>query len=631
MRGLAARFMALLLRSHLVMNCMKAMLFGRWDAGHSWGLVLILALFHPVGAVAADPPSNPSEAARVRLEPDEKERVAVWIDGVRITTFQHLQQAGGTLLTNCVSLRLADDRHTVVVGGTCRPVQLAAGPIDGWSAQIPAGSELVLKADFQRNMLEVRAVAANRYPVVLGFIDGATLSLPAGAAGLVDVLLDRTYVFTSHPSPGSAPITGRDGAQQNVSLTEFSLPMTGGPWVENTGGGAAGSRTRLSPTVPVQVSGVVGGTLTIRAGEQTVTLGTTGAQTISLPNGASVNLRQSTVTRTLNWQVDKGDFRVSLAGVSGWQAVGSAGAGAAMAWNVTSQPPSQAVDITNTTRASGSTALLVNLPEQVVARVASGATFQYATEANARNFQAAGFGGAVVLLNTATGQTVNVSEGSMAFVNGRPLVRGASLGQNNSVTVAWKANQTADVGGSVGQESLSVGSLRVLRTSEGGVLKVGNQAGVGLILQAVSGSFSISTDGLRGGAVTLTEGTVLQLVYDAASGVLTATPRRGAVTVAAADGTAQSLSLGMRMTVVGGRMTTASARPESDLIYFSNLNVSLLDPLTGFDLGKAGDSDLAAGAGAGGTVNGALTGSGLNNSLDASRILQAPESATGRP
>lgn len=607
------------------------MLFGSFDAGRAWGTVFLLALTCAVGLQSAETPSSQPGTAQVRLEPDDKEQVAVWVDGVRVVSLKHLQDSGGTLLTNCVSLKLTEDRSAVVVGGTCRAVQLAVGPMDGWSAQIPAGNELVLKADFQRNLLEVKAASANRFPVVLGFIDGASVSLAAGAEGRIDVLLDRTYVFAARPAPGGPPIPGRDGAQQEVNLTDFSLPLTGGPWVENAGGGGTGGRTRLSPTVLVRVSGVVGETLTVRAGEQTVTLGTTGAQTIHLPNGASMTLRQSTATRTVNWQVDKGDFRVSVEGVNGWQAVGRAGLSAAMAWNVTPQPPSQAVDITNTTRASGNSALLVSLPEQVVARVAAGATFQYATEANARNFQASGFGGSVVLLNTATGQMVNVSEGSMAFVNGRPLVRGAVLGQNHPVTVAWKANQAADLGGSVGQESLAVGNVRVLRTSAGGVLKAGNQAGAGLILQAVSGNFSISTDGLRGGAVTLTEGTVLQLVYDAGSGVLTATPRRGAVTVTAADGTAQSLSLGTRMTVVGGRMTTASARPESDLVYFSNLNVSLLDPLTGFDLGKAGDSDLAAGAGAGGTVNGTLTGSGLNNSLDASRILQSPESTTGRP
>ncbi len=565
---------------------------------------------------------------QVRLEPHEAEQGLVLVDGVVVTTLKRLQEMGGAMVTNCVSLRWAEGGGGVAVGGTCRSVCLGGAGLEGWQAQIPEGASLLAKVDFGRGLVDVVADAGNGAPVTMVFVDGAVVGLGPGSGGRVDVFRDRTYVFSAR-----GRVTGRDGGGAEVTLHEHTMPLTGGPWVERRGEGGEVVRERMSPTASVMVAGEVGGAVTVRMGEQVVTLAGGERGSLALPNGAEVSFQQDPRTRTLVWQVGKGDFRISVEGIPGWEAVGLTGLSGAMAWSVDTGSVALGIDVANRSAVDPGNTMLVGLPGQVTARVAPGATFQYMGGANPGDFQTAALGGSVVLMNLTTGQVADLEAGSMAFRGGRPLVPGGGIRANDPVTIRWGANAAVELSGMLEPLSVAPGGTKEVRAPGGNVLRVSNEPGVGLVLQSVSGDFTFMVAGTRSGTITLPQGGMMALGFDGSAGVMTAATTRGRAVVTTPDGLSRDLPVGMMMTVVNGRMTTGSARREEDLVYFQSLRRSRAGAVNDTELGLEQGAELAEGAGAGGGGAGfrtTLTGGGTENLLDLSRISQPPASTTGR-
>ena len=580
------------------------------------------------GPAPQEPPANPTRCAEVRLEANETEQISVLIDGVLVTTLKRLKEAGGTLLTNCVSLRVADDQESIQVGGSCRSVCLGGRGFEGWEAQVPLGTQVEVKADFGRGLLDFTALANNPAPVTLSFIDGATLQFPSGTGGRLDVFADKTYVFSARGPLTGQGVAGRNGEGKDLVLSSHTLPMTGGPEVDVKGADGTVQRVRLSPTVAVELAGSIGGEISVKVGDRTVTLGRTSSERITLPNGAVVTLGQNPATRTVNWQVEKGDFRISVADIGGWTAVGATGLSGDMAWNVDSQ--SVAIDIRNTTSPNPANVLLVALPANVTARVAPGATFQYAGAVGSNDFQTSSLNGSVVLANVVTGQVADLESGNMSFANGRPLIPGGALQPNGSVTLAWNPNAAVEMSGTLGDFSVPPGGSKEVRGPNGSLLRVVNRPGLGLILQAVSGDFTFNTEGVRSGTITLPQGSTIQLGYDIAGGIFTATPSRGVVTVTSADGSAKQIAPGTLMTVINGRLTTSSARAEDDLVFFQTLQSNRAGQANDSTTEREDQLSLEAGAG-GSSFQSTLSGGNVNNQLDISRINQPPVTTGGRP
>lgn len=529
---------------------------------------------------------------------------------------------------------------------------VVAEGMTAWSAEVPAENAAGFMMRPSNRLVDVSAPLSNTQPVLLHFVDGARVDLRAGVGGRVDILADRTYVFTSN-----SRVTARDGGGKDLVLTENSLPLTGGPVVTTIDANGDSRTTRLSPTEHVVVAGDIGGEVTIRVGNRTLVLNGSNTETITLPNEARLVIGQNSATRTLNWQVMKGDFRMSVEGIWGWEAVGLTGLSAAMAWNVDTKTVALAIDIKNTSFPEPANMLLIGLPANVTARIAPGATFQYAGEAGSNDFQTSSLGGSVVLVNSLTGQEVDLEAGSMPFVSGRPMMRGGPFRGTEPVELSFNLDAGVDLGAALGNLSLPVGGSKVIRGRNGSVLQASNEQGIGLVLESLSGEFTFTTVGMRSGAITLPEGGTVAIAFDPVGGVLTAITRRGRASVLSGDGTTQDIAQDTMVTVISGRLTTSSARPEDDVMYFENLRTGLRagrgreGAASGTEKDASTANALAAGGG-GGTGGGGPTrgfrsrtavSSGVDqldlsrasqslgdNELDLPRISQPPASVVGR-
>jgi hypothetical protein len=510
---------------------------------------------------------------------------------------------------------------------------VVAEGMTGWSTQVPGDTTATVAINPSSRLADVTAGQGNKVPILMSFIDGAQIELRAGNGGRADVLLDNSYVFTPR-----GRVVGRTSDGQAITLNQNSLPLTGGPTVTVRDANGTLRTVKLDPSVHVVVSGNIGSEVVVRVGDRTVTLDQSTTQTITLANGATLTLSQNAATRSVNWNVGKGDFRVSVEGIGGWEAVGLTGLSAAMAWNVDTLTVALAIDITNTSGGDPANMLIVGLPANVTARVAPGATFQYAGEVNSNDFQTSSHGGTVVLANGVTGQEVDLEAGSMAFAGGRPLMRGGALRTSEPVTLAFNANADIEVAGYSGNLTVAPGATKVVRGRDGSLLQVSNQPGGGLLLESISGDFSFNAQGARSGTITIPEGSSMSVAYDPGAGVFTAITRRGRASVETGDGNVQVLGANTMMTVIGGRRTTSSAMGEDDIVFFESLrsgtrargeqgSSTVSDEATA---GNLAAGDLAAGD-SGTTLNRPVTSTSPNNLLDLTRINQPPASPTGRP
>lgn len=145
--------------------------------------------------------------------------------------------------------------------------------------------------------------------------------------------------------------------------------------------------------------------LAVQIGSETVVVSVSVVgepQLVTLRNGSVIELTQMG-ENGLKWAVVKGDFRVSIEQIPGWQAVTLSQQSASATWDTASK----AVDCKNL---SLTESIGVSLPNNFNARIDSRATFQFSA-INTSTFSTAGAGGNVVLTG-AEGAPVSLDTGN---------------------------------------------------------------------------------------------------------------------------------------------------------------------------------------------------------------------------
>lgn len=214
------------------------------------------------------PPAGPADAVAIEILAEPGESFAIRLAGEQVFTHRTLREKGGSQQAPGVIIQSAASGTAFIVVAADRKVLVTSPHFAGWSALVPPACRVMLQFDFAKGLLDISALTANPDSIQIRLIDGASLQLPAGVSGRLDVMRDRTYVFSGQNPPAAGAVVGQDGEGQEVYLNSSTLPLTGGPEVEITDSHGNSKKVRLSPALLLTVTGKAGEECEISVGDR---------------------------------------------------------------------------------------------------------------------------------------------------------------------------------------------------------------------------------------------------------------------------------------------------------------------------------------------------------------------------
>ena len=230
---------------------------------------------------------------------------------------------------------------------------------------------------------------------------------------------------------------------------------------------------------------------------------------ITTLNGSEIQLIVDPARERFNYSVSKGDVRVGIAGIPGWEAAGFPGdtidggtppVSAQMAWNGSEG----LVDIENT---SDTTPLIVGLPAQTSARMEPGALFQF-SRASGSTYSTSASGAPTTLFSRVTQSTTQLNLANLIIKSGIPTRPETSPRSTASqaVDIAWLPGSMMTVKVDGQTFSLAPGSEEALLLASGGRIDVSYNEKSEVSFKSGSGSYAVQTSSFQTWTIRVPEG-----------------------------------------------------------------------------------------------------------------------------
>ncbi|MBU6401291.1 MAG: hypothetical protein KGS61_13330, partial [Verrucomicrobia bacterium] len=468
------------------------------------------------GAMAATPtaPTPPTPRVAVSLGTNSAGGLTVTVDRQISVTWQRLHDQGPQILSG-IELAAGPTAATLVLRGLKSEAIIEADRLGDWAAKVPRGDQATWHIDLARRLIDLTTPVENPEPVTLRFGDGGRAEVNAGSVSRFDRLEDGAYIFS-----GRGNVYAIDNAGLATALTSDRPPLTGGPLLENARLGGTAKQSRPSALTTVTVTGELGATLTVQAGDQVAHLNPGSRQTLELQNGAVLELRQNPVTQTLDWRADKGYFRFQIAGMNCWHPLGLAGQTAALQWNAVARMG----DVRNL---SPDRELLVDLAIRYFAEVGPKTILQYTQFEDCTTFSVSATGGQARLFNAESGREYSVDLNNFLVKNGVPETDASGVAQlaskpRKTIVLSGESGSQFQVQGSLGTTVVAPNSQKTLQGSGSSQVQINYDSGGRLSVEAVAGDYMILLPTTAGNlAVGLNQGDTISLSGNPNGGQIT--------------------------------------------------------------------------------------------------------------
>ena len=306
----------------------------------------------------------------------------------------------------------------------------------GWKAELPLKQSASFSLDYPTQTIDLQTSDLNTEAIHLAFPDGATVEMEGHADGRLQMMNDGTYVFY-----GSGKMAGISADGQQVRFGYVFPPLFGGKLITPPANNPNGRFKRSSPVSQLTISGGIDTGLSVQVGKQVAQLQADKPQTIRDENGAEVSLELKSSTHTLDWEVQRGIFRINVGNFRCWKSLAAAGQSAAMQWDTNGVM----VELRNK---NGTNAfedhILVNLNPTLNVAVGKSSTFQYGRTLDCSTFMATAYGGETTMYNAESGRYVRLDEGNMNFISGSPDALPAKDRRFTPVRLVWETNDKVE-------------------------------------------------------------------------------------------------------------------------------------------------------------------------------------------
>jgi hypothetical protein len=305
--------------------------------------------------------------AEVEFNLDQPSQPRISIDGNDLGAINRLLTEGSIVSTRGLDLSLAEG-NAVSLSSKTREIIVKANTMPGWATRISPRNQAALRFHKEKTLVDVLTASKNTESVIMRFPDAGMAEMDLESAARFDYFKDQSYyvsgfgrvkaqsadgqvVFLSHQLPMSAP-TPQVGTTER-SITEAPRPpLVGGPLPPMTGAATA-QLGRIDPTTDVLISGTLEESLSIKVADRTIELNAARpTESVTLPNGSSIEFTLNTAAKQLAWRVAKGYFTLGMDGEAFrlWRAIALTDQSATMQWSKMQIPPT--IELKNTTPAS---------------------------------------------------------------------------------------------------------------------------------------------------------------------------------------------------------------------------------------------------------------------------------------
>ncbi len=456
-------------------------------------LLAFLCLFSGMGAESSVAPAN-TPGRKVRLYKQAGDWMAE-IGGKQVS-LKGLTIGGTPVTLNGVSFAAAANGGFQILSDA--DVSVQCSDIKGWSAVLPADVTSTLQLDTDKQRVALAMPPGSTKSGYLFCDVGGKVELKAGAQGQLDFFKNNSYLFK-----GSGPLIAVNDDGLPVDLTVPGSTMSGGALVMSKDADGREHWDRTSPTTAVKVSGTPGTDLEINIGG-TIYKPVDGNVSITVPDtGATIKFTEKT-DGSVSWIVDKGDFRVSVAGVPGMTVFAESGDAANMSWDAGRK---MAQVINNTSQP-----LDVAMPGRSTAVVSSSTQFQYSIPARGI-FSTASSGGNVSIYN---GDSKKISDlpGGNLLLDAKTLTAGLTSGNGLLMRLAWDNGVPLNANSDYLSAQVQPGTEKILKFGTDGEAKLTYAAGGFLTVEAIRSNFKLGVEAVHGLSIDLVEGDTVSLTLD---------------------------------------------------------------------------------------------------------------------
>jgi len=216
---------------------------------------------------------------------------------------------------------------------------------------------------------------------------------------------------------GSGHLSGVSAAGAPARFGYVFPPLFGGKLIAPATNNPNGRFTRTTPVTQLTFSGAIDQAFPRAWKIRLCHLNRGKLQNIRAANGAQVSLQLNPATHTVDWDVQRGFFRINVENFHCWKTLAAAGQSAALQWHTNGI----LIELRNKNgRDAFDQHILVNLNPTLNVAVGELSTFQYGRTTDCSTFVATAFGGETTMYNAETGRYVRLDEGNMNFISGTP-------------------------------------------------------------------------------------------------------------------------------------------------------------------------------------------------------------------
>ncbi len=567
----------------------------------------------PVVAKAGD--SSRAEIT-VQFSSDERGTPFAWLNNKVRVFFKDLKEQAEPQKIDGIILSSGAEEHAFIMSSDETAIIVDIAGVQDWKARIPKRHRVVFFVDATRAFVDIQALSGNKEPILLEFPDGARAELKPDSMVRFDFFKDQSYYLA-----GAEQIAATNAEGQSLTLTPFFPPLLGGPLVERKETNGTSRLTRLTPLTAVIISGQVDNEVDVSVGQQNVELLLGSRQQVRPGNGSVLDLYLNPVTKTLDWNVVKGAFRFTIAGLDCWKALGLTGQAGSQQWEVTSQLIDlRNLPVTETNRVGKS--ILVNLAARINAVVPPKCTFQYGRVGDCTTFATAAIGDEVLVYNAGTKVVTHLEANNLLFQSGSPLSPGQTIARDfkQSLMLEWETEAFLRLKSAASVLTVNQDSKKTFQSPDGGEVEVNYMQHGELTLRVVEGEYVVQPEFLRNLRIEVAQGEGLSLTWDR---------RTGMFTIQASKENVPS----SQVKVVTPEGYSPMLSPQSKLTFFTARNL-FMPTTTGANMifyEAAGSSDaqafgLSPVSKPTPTGRGSTTVFGTSDQIDPSRILQPPVS-----
>lgn len=234
--------------------------------------------------------------------------------------------------------------------------EVTATAVSAWKATVPIGESVTL--DYSELLASVDLTVGDAKPgrvsdsVNLKLPDGSLVSMNPKSRTRTELFKDGSFYLS-----GTGDASGSTADGRPFSFLGGSIPVGGGSLQKRQTAEGRDEIVRGSPVTATKLKGTLGGEMQLEYGAEKVSIPTTGARRLSLPNGTEVEFSQDLIRRNLRASITKGYLLFDIESAPGTLPVGVSGQTVTLMWN----PAKQTLEVG---QAGGSQSLMVLLPDR---------------------------------------------------------------------------------------------------------------------------------------------------------------------------------------------------------------------------------------------------------------------------